>query len=60
MAMFFCQKWWRDPYGYTDYSEELPIAFDIIGGVGSSLDAISYPWGSPSLHPASAAAPRLS
>jgi hypothetical protein len=48
MAMFFSQKWWRDPHGYTDYSETLPIAFTMIGGVGTALDIANYPWGSPS------------
>ena len=60
MAMFFSQKWWRDPYGYTDYSEKLPIAFDMIGGVGAGLDIIAYPWGSPSVHTARAAVARFS
>jgi hypothetical protein len=60
MAMFFSQKWWRDPHGYTDYSEKLPIAFDMIGAAGTGLDIIAYPWGSASPHPASAAAARFS
>jgi hypothetical protein len=60
MAMFFSQKWWRDPYGYTDYAEKLPIAFDMIGAAGAGLDVIGYPWGSPIVHPTSAAAARFS